>query len=222
MKILAVGAHPDDVELGCGATLALFKKNGHEVYILVLTKGEASGDPGTREKECKKSAETIGADKLFFGNLRDTRISDGVETIMEIERFISQISPDIVFGHSHKDGHQDHRNAGMATLSAARNAKKVLLYESPAALRDFCPQLFVDVTSTFDIKLKALEAFGSQVSKIYFRGNHSPAAGYARIPYVSNAAEGLARFRGFQAGVALAEGFEVGKFLLEIEDNAKR
>jgi LmbE family N-acetylglucosaminyl deacetylase len=222
LKILAVGAHPDDIELGCGATLALFKEKGHEIHLLVLTRGEASGDPGAREKECLQSARTIGTDNVYFGQLKDTKITDGVETIMAIERFVQKINPDIIFAHSHKDGHQDHRNAGMAALSAARNAKKVLLYESPAALRDFCPQLFVDVTSTFDVKLKALEAFGSQVSKIYFKGNHSPKVGLARIPYVSNASEGLARFRGFQAGVELAEGFEVGKFLLEIEDNPKR
>ena len=222
--VLAVGAHPDDIELGCGATLALFKKRGHEIHLLVLTKGEASGNPVAREKECLISAKTLGTDNLYFGKLRDTKITDGFETIVEVEGYIKKINPDIIFGHSPKDGHQDHRNAAMATLSAARNSKKVLLYESPAALRDFCPQLFVDVSSTFDMKLKALEAFGSQVSKIYFKGNgshsvgvHSPAVGSARIPYVSNASEGLARFRGFQAGVELAEGFEVGKFLLEVE-----
>ena len=219
--ILAVGAHPDDIELGCGATLALFKKRGHEIHLLVLTKGEASGNPEAREKECLVSAKAIGTDNLYFGKMQDTKITDGIEAISQIESYIKKIQPDIIFGHSPKDGHQDHRNAAMATLSAARNSKKVLLYESPAALRDFCPQLFVDVTSTFDLKLKALEAFGSQVSKIYFKGNHvgahSPAVGSARIPYVSNASEGLARFRGFQAGVELAEGFEVGKFLLEIE-----
>jgi len=221
--VLAVGAHPDDIELGCGATLALFKKRGHEIHLLVLTKGEASGNPAARERECLQSARTIGTDNIHFGKLKDTRISDGVETVMEIEGLVKKLKPDLIFGHSPKDGHQDHRNAGMATLSAARNSKKVLLYESPAALRDFCPQLFVDVTPTFEMKLKALEAFGSQISKIYFKGNHSigdrsPAVGSVRIPYVSNASEGLARFRGFQAGVELAEGFEVGKFLLEIEE----
>jgi LmbE family N-acetylglucosaminyl deacetylase len=218
MKILAVGAHPDDIELGCGATLALFKRKGHEVYLLILTKGEASGDPNVRKKECEQSARTIGADKLFFGNLQDTKITDGVETIMEIERFINQIKPDIIFAHSYRDGHQDHRNAGMAALSAARNSKKVLLYESPAALREFVPQLFVDVTSTFAIKLEALKAFGTQVTKVYFKGKDANHHAH-RIPYVSNAAEGLARFRGFQAGVQLAEAFEVGKFVLEIADN---
>jgi LmbE family N-acetylglucosaminyl deacetylase len=216
MKALAVGAHPDDVELGCGATLALLKKKGHKIYVLVLTRGEASGDPKIREKECRLSAKTIGVDKNFFGNLRDTKITDGVETIMEVENVIDLVKPDIVFAHSSNDGHQDHRNAGLASLSAARYVKKVLLYESPAAFTHFHPQVFVDVTSTFDIKLEALKAFGSQAEKVYFRGDQRLRK-RPRIPYVSNAVEGLARFRGFQAGVALAEAFEVGKFLLEIE-----
>ena len=219
MKILAVGAHPDDIELGCGATLALFKQRGHEVYLLVLTKGEASGDPNLREKECEQAARTIGADKLFFGNLKDTKITDGVETIMAIERLIIELKPNIIFAHSPKDGHQDHRNVGLAAVSAARNSKKVLLYESPAALREFLPQLFVDVTSTFDIKLEALKAFGTQVSKVYFKGHDLNQRAH-RIPYVSNASEGLARYRGFQAGVTLAEAFEVGKFVLEIVDKS--
>lgn len=219
MRILAVGAHPDDVELGCGATLALFKKRGHQVYILVLTSGEASGDPEIREKECRLAARSIGAKKVFFGGLPDTKISDGIETIMAIEDVLSRVKPNVVFGHSSKDGHQDHRNAGLATLSAARSTKKVLLYESPAALKEFCPQVFVDVTSTFDIKLEALKVFGSQASKVYFKGNDIRDES-RKFPYVSNAIEGLARFRGFQAGISLAEAFEVGKFLLEIERNS--
>jgi LmbE family N-acetylglucosaminyl deacetylase len=228
MKILAIGAHPDDVELGCGATLALFKKRNHEVYILVLTKGEASGDPKVREMECKRSAESLRVDELLFGTLQDTRITDGIETIMEIEGVIKRVKPDIVFTHSSKDSHQDHRNAGMASLSAARNLKIVLSYESPEALREFCPQVFVDVTSTFDRKLEALEAFGSQATKVYFKGNnidHQSAGAQLgesrKFPYISNAVEGLARFRGFQAGVPLAEAFEVGKFILEVQDGTK-
>lgn len=224
MKVLAIGAHPDDVELGCGATLALCNKMGHEVHILVLTRGEASGDPEVREIECKKSAKILCAVKVHFGNMQDTKINDGVETIMKIENVIKMVKPDLVFAHSSKDGHQDHRNAGMASLSAARDSKKVLLYESPAALRDFCPQVFVDVTSTFEIKLNALKAYGSQSNKVYFKGDpavHRSARAKSsesrKFPYVSNAVEGLARFRGFQAGVPLAEAFEVGKFILDIQ-----
>jgi LmbE family N-acetylglucosaminyl deacetylase len=67
MRILAVGA--DDVELGCGDTLALYKK-GHQVYVLVLTRGEASGDATVRENECKLGAGRIGVDQLFFRRSR--------------------------------------------------------------------------------------------------------------------------------------------------------
>ena len=136
--VLAVGAHPGDMELGCGATLALFKRNGHKFFALVLTKGEASGNPTAREKECRLSAKRLGLEKLFFGGLRDTKISEGIETIMAIEKVVSLLKPDFVFSHSFKDGHQDHGNTGLASLSVARNSKKVLLYESPAARRDFC------------------------------------------------------------------------------------
>ena len=215
LKILAVGAHPDDVELGCGATLASFEREGHETYVLALTRGEASGDPILRENECKRSCSHLFLKKLFFGNLEDTKITEGVETVMEIENVIKTIEPDIVFSHSSKDGHQDHRNAGLACLSAARTTKRVLLYESPAALREFCPQVFVDVTSTFRAKLEALKEYGSQASKVFFKGN-SHVDESSKFPVVSNAVEGLARFRGFQAGVSLAEAFEVGKYIMDI------
>jgi len=214
-----VGAHPDDIELGCGASLKLFKERGHEVYMLVLCKGEASGDPEIRQRECSKSAKTLCVDKLFFGYLQDTRISDGFETIAQIENILKETRADLVFTHDFKDGHQDQRNASRATISAARNVAQVLLYESPSAFRDFFPQVFIDVTSTFDTKMKALEAFGSQTKKVYFKGNSGDLSPNENrhFPYVSNAIEGLARYRGFQAGVVLAEAFEASKFVLNIQ-----
>jgi len=222
LKVLAIGAHPDDVELGCGATLALLKNRKHEVSILVLSKGEASGDPRTREQECSLSASILGVDQLYFGDLKDTEIHDGIDSIRAIERIVDQTSSELVFGHSPKDRHQDHRNAGLATMSAARNVKSVLLYESPTALRDFCPQVFVDVTSTFDIKLKALDAFGPRTSKIYLYSSRDQSANdqAEKLPVISNAIEGLARYRGFQAGIALSEAFEVGKLLMEINEES--
>jgi LmbE family N-acetylglucosaminyl deacetylase len=211
-RVLAVGAHPDDAELGCGGTLALSKERGYEVYVLMLTRGEAGGDPNIREKEGEQAARMLGVNEVFFGSLQDTKVNDGIETITQIEGTISSLKPDIVFAPSPKDQHQDHRNTGLATLSAARNVKKVLLYESPAAFRDFCPQVFVDIDATFEIKLKALNVFASQSSKRPF----SRISSHANSSQVVHASEGLARFRGFQAGVAVAEAFEVGKFLFDI------
>jgi LmbE family N-acetylglucosaminyl deacetylase len=225
LKILAVGAHPDDVELGCAGTLALHKRKGHQVYVLVLTRGEASGDAAIREDECRAAAATIGVDQLFFGNLHDTRIADGIDTIMTIEKVIKTVAPDIVFSHTSKDAHQDHRNTGLASLSAARNISNVFLYECPAALRGaygnaFTPQVFVDIAPVMNVKLKAIAAFNSQASKAYMNQKpivSDPCAKCSNHTTLSSASASLARFRGFQAGLGLAEAFEVAKYIFQVE-----
>jgi LmbE family N-acetylglucosaminyl deacetylase len=215
LKILAVGAHPDDIEVGCAATLALFKRKGYEVYFLVLTKGEASGDPEIRERECINAAGVIGVDNVYFGGLRDTKITDEVTTIIEVENVINEVKPDILFVHSPKDTHQDHRGTALAAMSAGRKMKNILLYESPAALREFCPQIFIDVESTFNVKIDALKMFMSQNSKSFCEDLFTRDEG-SRMLHIISAMEGLARFRGFQIGVKMAEAFEVGRFILEI------
>jgi LmbE family N-acetylglucosaminyl deacetylase len=205
--VLAVGAHPDDIELGCGGTLALHKMRGDKVYFLVLTKGEASGDPQVREMECRMAAEILSVDKLFFGGLQDTKVHDGRETIDAIEKVVDEIDPDIIYVPDHKDTHQDHRNAGHATLSAARRCKMILLYECASTQTDFSPQVFVNIEKTFELKKKATLIFGSQVN------SKSPPSRYS---LAVKAVEGLAKFRGYQAGVNVAEAFEVGRFILEV------
>jgi LmbE family N-acetylglucosaminyl deacetylase len=203
--VLAVGAHPDDVELGCGGTLALHKLNGDKVYLLVLTKGEASGDVEVREKECRMAADILGVDGLFFGGLEDTKVCDGRETIDVIEKVIDEVKPDIVYAPTHKDTHQDHRNTGYATLSAGRRCKMILLYEGASTQRDFTPQVFVDIEKSFELKKKVTRVFGSQLN------NHRGGYGLA-----VKGIEGLAKYRGYQAGVDVAEAFEVGKFIFEV------
>lgn len=203
-SVLAVGAHPDDVELGCAGALALHKLRGDKVFLLVLTRGEATGSPEVREGECRRSAEILGVDGLFFGDLPDTRVHDGRETIDAIEKVVEEVKPDIIYAPTCKDTHQDHRNAGHATLSACRRCKIILMYEGASTQRDFTPQVFVDVGKTFDLKMQMTRVFGSQVNN---HGVYSVAM---------KAIEGLAKFRGYQAGVDMAEAFEVGKFLFEI------
>lgn len=203
--ILAVGAHPDDIELGCAGTLALHKLNGDKVYLLVLTKGGASGDPEVRERECRKAAKMLGVDNLFFGGIEDTEVHDGRETIDIIEKIIDETKPDIIYAPAHKDTHQDHRNTGYATLSACRRCKMILLYEGASTQRDFFPQVFVDVKKTFELKRKVTRVFRSQVNNQ--KGGYSVAA---------RGIEGLAKYRGYQAGVEVAEAFEVGKFIFEV------
>jgi len=202
--VLAVGAHPDDMELGCAGTLALHSRRGDLVHLLVLTRGEASGDPMVRERECEESARVLGAGELLMGGLPDTMVSHGRETIDVIENILTKIKPDIVYAPSNKDTHQDHRNSGHAVLSACRRCRIILLYEGASTQRDFNPQVFVDIGDTFQTKLDATRVFGSRV------GNHGI---YSKA---MKAVEGLAKFRGYQAGVEVAEAFEVGKFIFKI------
>lgn len=202
--VLAVGAHPDDTELGCAGALALHKLNGDKVYLLVLTKGEASGDIEVRERECRMAAEILGVDGLFFGGLEDTKVHDGRESIDIIEKIIDKVKPDIIYAPTPKDTHQDHRNTGHATMSAGRRCKMILLYEGASTQSNFFPQVFVNIEKTFELKKKVTRVFGSQLNH---RGGYSSAV---------KGIEGLAKYRGYQAGVDVAEAFEVGRFIFEV------
>jgi len=170
-----------------------------------LTKGEASGDVEVREKECRRAADILGVDGLFFGGLEDTNVHDGRETIDVIEKVIDEVKPDVIYAPTHKDTHQDHRNTGYATLSAGRRCKMILLYEGASTQRDFAPQVFVNIEKTFELKKKVTRVFGSQLN------NHRGGYGLA-----VKGIEGLAKYRGYQAGVDVAEAFEVGKFIFEV------
>ncbi len=142
MKILAIGAHPDDVELGCFATLAKLHKEGHEIHILVCTNGESGKvdeqSISNRLEEAKESAALIDA-KIYFGNLPDTKLSDGIETILVLEKHIKDIKPDMLFFNYKEDIHQDHRHLASAVISATRfTPEKIYMYESPSTSRIIC------------------------------------------------------------------------------------
>ena len=126
MNILAIGAHPDDIEFGCGGTLSKYSEKGHKVYMLVLSIGDKGGDPEIRQKEQENSAQILGAEKLYFGNEKDTEIVQSQKLITEIEGFLKEIKPDFIFVHYFDDTHQDHRNLSNSTISATRDRKSVV------------------------------------------------------------------------------------------------
>ena len=199
MKILAIGPHPDDIELGCFGTLSKLKEENHEIHMLILTNGEKSGNPEERKEECKVSAAIIDA-RLHFGGLSDTQINEGTETIHVIENILSKINPQIVFAPSNEDTHQDHRNTSKASISAARKVPELYFYETPSTTRNFSPNIFFDITETFINKLEALRIHQSQEGKSYM---------------TRQAIEGLANFRGFDVGLIgkKIEAFEVFKII---------
>jgi len=194
--VLAIGPHPDDVELGCFGSLAAYAGNGHQVHILVMTDGGRGGDPGTREKECLQSAALIGA-VVHFGGIRDCHVSDSFETINIIETILREIKPQVVFGPSGKDTHQDHRNTASAMMSATRMLPDlVLVYQTPSTAIDFTPTCHFDVTDYYHVKEEAVRIHTSQSDKYYT---------------AARAVEALASYRAFKFGSAerYFEAFEV-------------
>jgi LmbE family N-acetylglucosaminyl deacetylase len=194
MKVLAIGAHPDDIELGAAGALARHVQEQEKVYFLILSYGERSGDRVDRMNEALASSKVLGVKEVKFLGIPDAQITDGIDTILGIENVINEIEPQRVYIHCTKDAHQDHRNAAFASVSAARNVHEIFSYESPLTHPNFSPQYFVEITDTMPLKIEALKNFNSQGGKDYTK---------------AEAVEGLAKFRGLQVGVHYAEAFEV-------------
>jgi two-component system, NtrC family, response regulator HydG len=160
-RVLAIGAHPDDVEIGSGGTLALHSGASDAVAILTLSRGAVGGDRDLRARESQESADIIGA-QLFLEDLEDTRISEGNPTIGLMEKVIAEVAPTIVYTHSIHDLHQDHRSTHRAAMVAARRVSRVYCFQSPSATVDYRPTHFVTIDDFIGRKLKVIDAFGSQ------------------------------------------------------------
>lgn len=200
MNILAIGAHPDDIELGCGGLLIKAARQKHEIFMYTLTRGGASGDPQQRTKELMQSAKFIGAKALWIDNFEDTKLNASTsELINHIEFFINKADPDLIITHSLGDVHHDHRAIAASTIEAGRFIPNIMSYEIPLT-KDFTPQVFYDISDVVDDKVELIKIFWSQQSKLYLR---------------ANAIKGLAEYRALQSrlntSINYVEAFEVLK-----------
>jgi two-component system, NtrC family, response regulator HydG len=162
-RILAIGAHPDDVEIAAGGTLASHCGAGDAVAILTLSRGAVGGDQALRAREAQESAGIIGA-RLFLEDLEDTHIPEGNPTIGLMEQVIAEVAPTTVYTHSIHDLHQDHRSTHRAAMVAARRVGHVYCFQSPSATVEYRPTHFVTIDDFIGRKLKVIDAFGSQAS----------------------------------------------------------
>jgi len=202
-NILAIGAHPDDIEFGCAGTLLQYRKAGDKIFALIVTRGEKVSDPTIREQECRNALSRIGAEILEFLDYRDTEIPSPHQThkiVEKIEFYIERIRPDIIFSHSPNDSHHDHRAVFECTKIATRNVPTVLLYETLSALSPFKPQYFVNIENEISNKKEVIGLYITQ-------------AGRGFINQKIDAIETVAKFRGNQIGLKFAEGFEVLKMI---------
>ncbi len=195
MNILAIGAHPDDIEFGCGGTLIKYALKGHDVFLLVLTDGGKGGDPHVRQKEQEEAAKLLGAKELFWGGYQDTEVPLDRNLIQKVEGFLHLIRPDLIFVHFGDDTHQDHRHLSTSVITASRYTRNVLFYEGPTT-SNFAPSVFVEIEGVLEQKLKALKAHVSQVVKTGVEGLS-----------ILELARAAAHFRGIQGRVRNAEGF---------------
>jgi LmbE family N-acetylglucosaminyl deacetylase len=204
MNILAIGAHPDDIEFGCGGTLLKYARNKDKIYLMVLTKGEIGAPASTRKKEQENSLKYLKANGLFWGNYKDTRISLSKKLIGDIDRVLKKTKADIVFFNAPADIHQDHRVLAEAAIAATRYIKRVLFYEVPTTM-DFEPDMFVDIGAVLFKKLELLKIHRSQVHKTRVLGLN-----------ILESATSCANFRGFQGRVKYAEGFKALRFMVQL------
>ncbi len=202
MEILAIGAHPDDVELGCGGFLLSAARSGHSVHIYTVTRGAAGGDPGQRTAEAQRSAQFIGAKALWLDDLPDSKLEENLDLISRIESRIDLVGPDIILTHYSNDVHHDHRTVARATMEAGRFDSNILAYETPLT-RGFDPKVYFDVTEVIDDKVQLVRMFASQSQKFYLR---------------ADAIKGLAQFRAlqsrFQGPARFVESFDALKLCL--------
>jgi LmbE family N-acetylglucosaminyl deacetylase len=195
MRILAIGAHPDDIEFGCGGTLIKYARQGHEILLLVMTDGAGGGDAATRRGEQEAPARILRASKVFWGEYPDTAISLDRVLIQRVERIIQEVQPEFILVHYADDTHQDHRHLSTSTMTATRYSRNVLFYEGPTT-QNFSPSVFVDIASVLEDKVASLQAHGSQVCKTNIEGLS-----------IVDIARSSAHFRGIQGRVRDAEGF---------------
>ncbi len=201
MTILALGAHPDDIEYGCGGTFLKFARKGENIYFMVLTKGEFGGDPGIRQKEQEKAMKLVGVKKIFWGGCIDTELPNERIIITRIDKVIAEVKPDEVYVNYLYDIHQDHRALAECALAATRYVKRVFFYEDYTSI-NFEPDIFVDIEDVLEEKQNLIRVFSSQVSKSY----------PTKLDMVESV-RAIANFRGFQGKVKYAEGFKAFRFL---------
>ena len=217
LDVLAVGSHPDDVELGCGGTVALLAERGLKVGIVHLTRGEA-GTRGTveeRRAEAEVAAAALQAQELVFLDCGDGSLRTGPEEEDALIQVLRRYRPDLVLGPSPSDRHPDHGRAhrllAAASYYAGLASRGTSEPHRPAAVFSYMqhdpfePSFIVDVTSTWQTKLAALEAYSSQL--------HQPGSSRdepltkVASPEFRAAVVGRAQHYGLAVGAAYGEPF---------------
>lgn len=203
MKILAIGAHHDDVELGCGGSLLLWREQGHAVTIFTATRsgyrdpfGAAVRPDDVAREEGRAAAAFLGA-SLIAGDTETLALEFAEPLNRELLQVVQRLQPDLVLTHWSGDVHHDHRALALASQHCCRHVPRLLTYCANwyEGDRRFDPRFFVDVSTTLERKVELLRIYRSENER----------TGQVWADFVRSSA----RLNGLKTGVRFAEAFEV-------------
>jgi len=227
LDILAIGAHPDDVEMSAGATIAKEIANGKKVGILDLTRGELGtrGSAQIRDKEAKAAAKILGVSYRHNLEFADGFFVNNAASQLEIIKIIRKYRPEVVLCNAIDDRHIDHGKASKLVtdscfLSGLRKIETI--YESnhqhewrPKQVyhyiqwKDIVPDFVVDVTGFMDKKMEAVKAYGSQFFDADSKEPNTPISSQNAIDSITYRCRNFGRLIGVEA----AEGFTVERYV---------
>ncbi|MEZ4803514.1 MAG: bacillithiol biosynthesis deacetylase BshB1 [Gelidibacter sp.] len=227
LDILAFGSHPDDVELGCGATIAKEVKRGKKVGIIDLTRGELGtrGTAQTRDEEAKNAARILGVSMRANMEFADGFFVNDKEHQMALIKMIRKYQPDIVLCNAIEDRHIDHAKgsqlvsdacflSGLMKIETEINGKKQVHWR-PKHVYHFIqwkqiePDFVVNVTGFMDIKMKAVMAYKTQFYDANSKLPETPISSKNFTDSVEYRARDLGRIIGVEHG----EGFTVERYV---------
>ena len=208
MNVLAIGAHFDDIELGCGGSVAAHVQNNDNVFAYVATKsgyknpaGNVVRDDGTALKEGRRAIEGILGAKLICGSFETFKLECSDSLYREMLDIVEGKNIDLIYTHWRHDAHHDHSNLSKATLHVARHVPKVLMYRSNwyDSAASFNSNFYVDISDFYDKKMQAIKCHVSENNRTSSKW----------VEYFENECINM----GCRAGVKYAEGFEVVRWV---------
>ena len=221
MKTLVIVAHPDDEVLGCGGTIARLVKEGCDVYIAILGEGVTSRYEKPEQAEKRLTAELharsrqvgqyLSAKDVFLFSLPDNRFDTIplLDIVKMVENLVEKLHPEVVYTHHGGDLNIDHQITHRVVLTATRPlkncpVKEIYAFEIPSSTEwafqqfepAFRPNVFVDITETLELKIKAMQLYESETRPFP----------HPRSPEVLQA---IARRWGSMVGLEAAEAFQL-------------
>ena len=176
-RVLVIAAHPDDEILGCGGTVALHATRGDRVTSVIACEGESLryGPNGVGQAEHSlRAAETLGVDDVRSLNFPDQRLDTMTltEIITPLERVVREVKPEIVYCQYGRDVNRDHEILFKAILVATRPTEQsieaVYAFDTASSTewafpRSFAPDTWVDISTTLEKKVAAMECYESEL-----------------------------------------------------------